>query len=142
MDGRRGSKARLMSWAAVLVLLAGVTTAFAQGRAVITGTVNDSTGVVPGATVTVTDAATGTTRTAVSDERGVFRLISLPPAKYALKVDMQGFKQVALDITLLSGEVRDLGKLTLEVGGRAETINVTADVTPVQTASSALQKNL
>jgi hypothetical protein len=129
----------------VLVLLAGVTTiAFAQGQgsAVITGTISDSTGVVPGATVTVTDAATGTARTAVSDERGVFRLISLPPAKYALKIDMQGFKQIALDITLLSGESRDLGKLTLEVGGRAETINVTADVTPVQTASSALQKNL
>src|SRR5215831_18376232 len=98
MDGRRGRKARLISWAAVLVLLAGVTTAFAQGQgsAVITGTINDSTGVVPGATVTVTDAATGTSRTAVSDDHGVFRLISLPPAKYALKVDMQGFKQIAL----------------------------------------------
>src|SRR5580765_1558034 len=144
MDGRRGKKAQLMTWAAVLVLLASATAAFAQGQgnAVITGTVNDNTGVVPGATITATATATGLVRTAVSDDHGVFRLISLPPAKYSIKVEMQGFKQISTDVTLLTGETRELGKLMLEVGGRAETINVTAEVTPVQTSSSALQKNL
>src|SRR4030095_12700395 len=144
MTGRWRSKARLTTWAAVLVLLAGVTTAFAQGQgnAVIQGTINDNTGVVPGAPITVTDAATQSVRTAVSDDRGVFRLISLPPAKYSIKVEMQGFKQISSEVTLLTGETRDLGKMMLEVGARAETINVTAEVTPVQTSSSSLQKNL
>src|SRR5262245_6113167 len=145
MDGRWARKVRLVAWVAVLMLLASASTAFAQGQgnAAVTGTIGDSTGVVPGATVTATDASTGLVRTAVSDDRGVFRLVSLPPAKYSIKIEMQGFKQIAMsDITLLTGEVRDLGKLTLEVGGRAETINVTAEVTPVQTSSSSLQKNL
>ena len=55
---------------------------------------------------------------------------------------MEGFKQIDTSLTLLAGENRDLGKMTLAVGGRTETVNVTAEVTPVQTTSSALQKNL
>src|SRR5262245_25601740 len=128
----------------IILVVSAASTAFAQGQgnAVIMGTVTDSTGVVPGATVTATDAATGVARTAISDDQGVFRLLSLPPARYAIKVEMQGFKQIASQITLLTGETRDLGKLTLEVGVLSETIMVTAVATPVQTASSALQKNL
>ena len=47
-----------------------------------------------------------------------------------------------MNVLLNAGETRDLGKLTLQAGGRTETVNVTAEVTPVQTTSSALQKNL
>ena len=36
------------------------------------------------------------------------------------------------DILLTSGEIRDVGKLVLQVGGTAETVIVTAEVTPVQ----------
>ena len=150
MDARLNLGIRLLARVCVLtflillVLLAGVKGAFAQGQgnAVILGTVNDSTGVVPGATVTVTDNATGVARTAVSDERGVFRLLSLPPARYSIKVEVEGFKQLATAVTLLTGETRDLGRLTLEVGVLSETIMVTAAATPVQVSSSALQKNL
>ena len=38
--------------------------------------------------------------------------------------------------------MRELGRLTLAAGGMTETVNVTAEVTPVQTASSALTKNI
>src|SRR5205085_6152224 len=77
-----------------------------------------------------------------TNEVGVFRLVSVLPGQYAVKIEMQGFKEITMNVPLLSGETRDLGKLTLTVGGRTETVNVTADVTPVQTSSSALQKNL
>ena len=139
MDGRLNLGIRLLARVSVtllifLVLLAGVKAAFAQGQgnAVIMGTVNDSTGVVPGATVTVIDNATGVARTAVSDEQGVFRLLSLPPARYSIKVEVEGFKQLASEVTLLTGETRDLGRLILEVGVLSETIMVTAAATPVQ----------
>ncbi len=109
----------------------------------MTGTVVDNVGVVPGATVTVTGAATGLVRTAVTSAQGEFRLTALPPGQYALKVNMEGFKQIDIaNLNLMAGEVRNLNKLTLSAGGVSETVNVTAEVTPVQTSSSALQKNL
>ena len=56
---------------------------------------------------------------------------------------MAGFRPIELkDITLLAGETRDLGKLTMMAGGVTEVVSVTAEGTPVQTASRSLQKNL
>ena len=67
-----------------VLVLAGAIPAFAQGQgnAVLTGTVTDPDGVVPGATVTAIDAATSITRSAVSNEQGTFRLLALPPGRY------------------------------------------------------------
>jgi hypothetical protein len=129
----------------VLTFLAGAATAFAQGQGngILSGTVADEAGVVPGAMVTAADATTGLVRSAPSNEQGIFRLLSLPPGKYSLRVEMEGFKQITLDdITLLSGETRDLGRLVLSVGVRSETITVTAEVTPVQTTASPLQRTV
>src|SRR4026208_2168561 len=97
-----------------------------QGNAVTTGTVQDSDGVVPGATVTATDSATSISRTAVSNEQGIFRLLSGPPGRYTLRIEFEGSKQITIpDVALYSGETRDLGKLTLQVGVRSENITVT-----------------
>ena len=66
MDVRGSRWARLVvSCAALLICLAGAATAFAQGQnsATLTGTVVDNVGVVPGATVTVTNTATIATGT-------------------------------------------------------------------------------
>jgi len=128
-----------------LVFLASTTTASAQGQGngILTGTVADNAGVVPGATITATDSATGLVRSSPSNDQGVFRLLSLPPGKYSLRVEMEGFKEITLtDIMLLSGETRDVGRLVLSVGVRTESITVTAETTPVQIATSSLQKTV
>ena len=71
----------------VLVVVAGAPSAFAQGQnAILTGTIGDNDGVIPGATVTVTDPATGLTRTAESNDRGVFRILALPAGRYTVRV--------------------------------------------------------
>ena len=116
MDGRLITRARQFA-SVVLILLAASATAFAQGQGngILTGTVADNGGVVPGAMVIATEAATGLIRSAPSNEQGIFRLLSLPPGRYSVRVEMEGFKHIALsDIVLLSGETRDLGRLTLE----------------------------
>ena len=145
MDVRGSRQARLVRCAIVTLLcLAGAATAFAQGlnTATLSGTVVDNVGVVPGATVTATSAATGAVRSSVTNSQGVFRLVSLAPGTWAIKVSMEGFKGIDTSVPLNAGEARDLGKLTLSAGGVSETVNVTAEVTPVQTTSSALQKSL
>ena len=139
-------KRRFGAWLLLggLTLLAGADRALAQGQTgVVTGTVTDGDGVIPGATVTAIDADTSVTRTAISNEQGVFRLLSLPPGRYTVRVEIEGFKQITMpDVALSTGETRDLGKLALQVGVRTESVTITAEVTPVQTANSALSRNI
>src|SRR5688572_27223977 len=128
----------------VLIALACAPPAFAQGQnGILTGIVADGDGVVPGATVTATDPTTGLVRTAVSNDRGIFRVLSVPAGRYAVKIEMEGFRQITLnEVMVISGETRDLGRLVLEVGTLAEAVTVTAEVTPVNTTTGSLQRNM
>ena len=113
---------------------AGATHAFAQGQnGILTGTVVDADGVVPGATVIATDPGTGLDSLSVVQRTGHFSPSLAAPGRYSVKVEMEGFRQITMnDVLLLSGETRDLGKLVLEVGTLTEAVTVTAEVTPVQ----------
>src|SRR6266480_751755 len=75
-------------------LLLGCGSVFAQGTAsaALGGTVSDQKGgVITGATVTVTNKATGTGRTATTNDSGEYRLDLLPAGSYDLKVSASGF---------------------------------------------------
>jgi Carboxypeptidase regulatory-like domain/TonB-dependent Receptor Plug Domain len=125
--------------ASLLWLLTGGVVAFGQsGSSTILGTLTDPVdAVLAGANVTVTDQATGATHTASSNEAGLFRLLNLVPGRYALRVEVAGFKALDIkDIGLASSENHDLGKLVLQLGAVNEEVAVTAQATPVQTASS------
>ena len=136
--------ARVFPCLLVLIALTCATNAFAQGQnGILTGIVTDGDSVVPGVMVVATDAATGVVRSAVSNERGIFRILSLPAGRYEMRVELEGFKPIKLsDIMLLSGETRDVGRMLLEVGTLAEAITVTAEVTPVNTSTGSLQRNI
>ncbi|HEX7780223.1 MAG TPA: carboxypeptidase regulatory-like domain-containing protein, partial [Vicinamibacterales bacterium] len=130
----------------LVILLAGAGPAFAQGgqgNGTLVGTVVDNVGVIPGATVTATHVATNTSRTGTTNEQGEFRLVSLSPGRYLVKVEMDGFRPVTIaEFSLLGGEIRPLGRITMTAGGVTESVTITAEVTPVQTANSALSKNI
>ena len=147
MDGKLRVGARqLVACASMLILLAGAGPAFAQGgqgNGTLVGTVVDNVGVIPGATITATHVATNTNRTGTTNEQGEFRLVSLVPGRYTLKVEMDGFRPVTIaEFSLLGGEIRPLGRITMAAGGVTESVTITAEVTPVQTANSALSRNI
>jgi hypothetical protein len=144
MDATRRIGVRFIALLVALVILPGAIDALAQGQnGILTGTVADNDGVVPGAMVIATDPTTGLVRSAESSEQGIFRILSLPPGRYNVRVEMVGFRQITLsDVLLLSGETRDLGRLQLEVGTLAEAVTVTAEVTPVNTTTGSLQRNI
>ena len=83
---------------ALLVALAGLagTPAAAQDfRGGIRGTVVDASGgVLPGVTVTVTNAATAVAQTVVTDEKGLFEVLYLNGGTYTVKAELSGFKPV------------------------------------------------
>lgn len=139
---RRRSRARLVGFAAVLLLLALVLPApvdAQETRGRITGRVTDaSKAVIPGATVTVTDVARNTTVSVVSNEQGLFQANYLVPGTYRVTVELQGFKKyVQENVVLQMTETRDLA-VTLEVGGLQEAVNVTAEAPTVNTSDASL----
>ena len=107
--------------------------------ATLQGTVVDPTNLaVPNITVELKNVATGAIRTTKATAEGIFRFNGVEPAVYDMTIrPPAGFKQyVETQITLNASEIRELGRLTLTVGGVAESVQVTAAATPVQTASS------
>ena len=104
----------------------------------ITGTVADSGGgIVPGVSITATNTATGSSRTAVSNDSGAYRLASLPPGRYDVVAELSGFKSIQYP----NVQVRVATDLTLDVTlqlGVEETITVSADAPVIETTRSQI----
>ena len=93
----RGISAHVAVTCAIAVLLFGYVAAKPAAAQVlygsIVGAVEDQSGaVVPKATVTITNKATGQTREAASDDGGRFSLLNVTAGLYDLKVSAQGFR--------------------------------------------------
>ena len=102
-------RSRVLQLALLLpaVLLASAAPAMAQAAsASISGTITDSQGgVLPGVTLTVTNAESGTVRTSVTEADGKFRVAGLNPGRYNVTADLPGFQSVAVkDVTLQVGQ--------------------------------------
>jgi Carboxypeptidase regulatory-like domain len=105
----------------------------------ILGTVTDTSGaLIPGATITLTHAGTGLTRTVVSDAAGEYTAPSLPTGKYTVTAELSGFKTVTLPDVDLGVDQRVRINMRLEIGTVSETITITGQSPLVQISSSEL----
>jgi hypothetical protein len=104
----------------------------------IVGSVVDPSGLpVAGATVTLTETATSGKLQVPTDEGGRFTFAGLLPGKYGVSIEMSGFKRLEQrSINLTAGERLTVGEMRLEVGALVESVEVSAQGTPVQTASA------
>jgi len=75
-------------------MLASAAPAHAQvNSASIAGTITDSQGgVLPGVTLTVTNAESGTVRTSVTEADGKYRVAGISPGRYNLTAELPGFQ--------------------------------------------------
>src|SRR5436190_16457886 len=74
-------------------------------RATLTGVVRDTGGgVVPGATVTVTNLATNIESHQVTTETGSYQVVNLVPGRYQVEVELSGFKKSSHVIALEVGQ--------------------------------------
>jgi hypothetical protein len=107
------------------------------GTASVTGTVKDSQGaVLPGATVTVTNTATGAVRTTVTNESGSYSTPGLQPGEYVLKIELAGFATYTRENVLLRVDTTTQADAELALGGLAESITVT-EATPIINTTDA-----
>ena len=104
----------------------------------ITGRVTDpSGGVVPGATLTITETSTADKRIVQSNSEGYYTVPSLLPGPYSIAAEHPGFKSV-----LRTGVQLEVGQdlridLPLEVGGANETVTVSAEAPLLETGTSS-----
>jgi carboxypeptidase family protein/TonB-dependent receptor-like protein len=110
----------------------------------ISGAVMDQTGgMIPGATVTLTSEKTGQSRGSTSDSEGRFNFAALQPGGYALKVERQGFQTLEQRGVILSAnENLALGDLKLQPGQVSETVSVMSEGAIVERESSDLTARL
>ena len=122
------------------VLIFGIpATSEAQVTASIAGTVQDMSGAVVGeATVTVTSQETGAVRTAMTDDSGGYRVLSLPLGPQELKVEKQGFKSVVRTGVSLEVGQDAVVNFRLELGELAQQISVTEQTPIVNTTTSSI----
>jgi hypothetical protein len=105
----------------------------------ITGSVTDSTGaIVAGASVTVTNTATGIQRVVQTNEVGNYSVPFLNPGTYDITAQLEGFKQATRPGLIL--QVGDVARVNfaMEIGAVTETIEVTGGAPLLQTESTAL----
>ena len=109
----------------------------------IVGTVEDPTGaVVPGATVTLSNPATGLTREAKADDQGRYTIPNILPGSYEVKVASQGFRtstRTGVDISINTVTRVDM---KLEVGQMTEQVTVSASAVALQTDKSDVRTEL
>ena len=103
------------------------------------GTVYDAKGaVVAGASVAITNPATGFSRTTKSDNQGVYEFVDLPPATYQLTVTSTGFATVKeTGIQLLVNSPGTVN-VSLQVSGGTVTVDVAGTAPLVNTVNAAL----
>jgi hypothetical protein len=122
-----------------ILSLVGYSAAQAVDSQQITGVVTDPTGAaVPNAEVTVTNEATGISRTIRSNESGNYDALNLPVGVYTVTTVAQGFKK-----SVVHGVNVDVGgkpavPVTLTIGAVDESIEVQAGVVLIQTTTAEI----
>jgi outer membrane receptor protein involved in Fe transport len=99
----------------------------------------DSSGaVLPGATVTLTNANTNTSIAQVTNEAGYATFSPLQRGSYVVEVSLAGFKSVKVTKVEMDVNQNRLVRVALEVATVTETVEVSADSAPIQTEDASL----
>jgi hypothetical protein len=124
------------------LVLAGIAmlaiAAHAQYRASLRGTVTDPSGaVVPDVTVTLTNTGTGQVMTAVSDGSGIYTFNGLPPDRFSVKAEKQGFQTTTIAEVVLIPEQPNALNIKMQVGGTTTQVTVLGSAAPLLDTDTA-----
>ncbi|MCC7179259.1 MAG: TonB-dependent receptor [Acidobacteria bacterium] len=115
----------------VLAFVARLAAAQPAQIGTITGAVTDNTGgVMPGVSVTITSQERGVTRTTVTDDAGKFLFPAVPIGNYTITAQLMGFETALLTDNLVETEKTTAVTIELRVGQLTETVTVTGE-TPI-----------
>ncbi len=121
-----------------LIVLLGTVQLWADVTGSIVGYVRDKSGaVLPNATVTATQTATGYSRTVTSDTSGQYSILALPPGRYRLTSSVPSFQQGIVENIDLNVNDALHFDFDLQVGSVSESVSVDANALQVQTVATS-----
>jgi len=121
----------------LVIALAGALALSAQtNRGSISGTVTDQTqGVIPAATVTVTDVGTNEIRKVSTSESGSYAVPNLEPVTYRIEVESKGFRKEVVQNVKVDTAANTTVNVTLQAGSVDTEVTVSAVSTTIDTQS-------
>ena len=103
------------------------------------GTVTDPSGaVLTGVNVVAKNVNTGETRQVTTNDFGQYAIPNLKIGTYAVSAEKQGFQRKVVDQVVLEVQLTRTIDMALAPGTVAEQVNVTAEVTALQTTESSV----
>lgn len=123
----------------VLTALCALAVAAQTSTSSISGTVIDATGaIVPGATVTATNEATGITQTQNTTDAGLYAFPALPAGTYTISVEKAGFKTAKLTGNKIEVNTPRTVDVTLSAGDVSEVVTVQAGAEQIHTTNATM----
>jgi hypothetical protein len=112
---------------------------FSQSTTLLRGTVTDPQGgVVVGAVVTLSNAGTGFNRSVTTNSSGEYQFVQIAPGTYKIEAQMVGFAQLTRSNVQLLVNTPATLDLRMELGKTAETINVSAEASSINTVDASV----
>ena len=128
-------------WRLFLIVVAGSLAIQAQNTAGFVGVVTDATGaVVVGATITVTETATGLSRAVNSGAEGFYTVPSLRPTIYKITVEATGFKRITQEGITLQADQKATVNFGLQLGAVTEAVEVFGSAAQVNAVSGTISQ--
>ena len=131
-----------MLWLAALIATAMILPAAALGQsqnAELNGRIRDPSKLpLPGVTLTLSEAATGFSRTAVSQEDGAYIISNLRPGTYDIRVEMPGFATVSQTGLVMGAGAELTVNFDLELATIEEVVTVTGETPLIELTSSRI----
>ncbi|HEY7306445.1 MAG TPA: carboxypeptidase regulatory-like domain-containing protein [Bryobacteraceae bacterium] len=133
---------RVLVWLTALALSAPAIL-YGQFTSAIEGRVSDpSDAAVPKAVVTVENPATGLKRVVEASEVGYYRVGSLSPGNYTVRVTAAGFDTAVYENVLLENDQTKTFNLALKLGKPSTAVTVTSEVPLVETGEAKVSGHI
>jgi hypothetical protein len=145
-DGDRQQRSNLFAQTHLMLLLVVLMASIRVGAQTsttgdIAGVVTDPTAaVVSGQTITLKSTDTGSSTSTMTNAQGSYNFSFLQPGKYSVSINAAGFQKVTRTVTVTLGTSTTVN-LQLFLSSQNETVEVTDEVTGVQTEDANLQTN-
>jgi hypothetical protein len=135
------SKRSLFFTSAVFLILAAPLLAQTH-FGTLRGAVREAGGIVPGATITLTNEATNATRSATTNNAGEYVFANVEPATYTVRLAMQGFKTIEAKGVRIGTQQSITRDFSLEVGELQESVTVEAQAAALETSNASVGTSL
>lgn len=128
---------------AVTIAIAGPASAQTITTGTLSGSIEDPQGGrLPGVTVQAVHTETGTTYETVTQTDGRFSILNVRVGSYTVKATLSGFKDnTQKDVVVALGEEKTV-TFKMELASLATSVNVTAEVSPIDTANAGTAGNI